>query len=73
MPSTSRQLRCTTRLTSVTYLFIIYFSGVFEVIEKTVAGAQALSFADGIGLVAPGHSIREVHGKLQEAAKAAIE
>ena len=54
-------------------LFIIYLSGVFDVIERNVTGAQSLSFADDIGLLAPGHSVREVCEKLQKAAKAAIE
>ena len=53
-------------------LFIIYLSGVFDTIERTVPGIQALSFADDIGLLAPGHSVQEV-SKLQEAAKVAIE
>ncbi|ODM15132.1 hypothetical protein SI65_09371 [Aspergillus cristatus] len=54
-------------------LFIIYLSGVFDVIERRVNGIQCLSFADDIGLLAPGYSVREVCNKLQEAAKVAIE
>lgn len=54
-------------------LFIIYLSGVFEVIERNVAGIQCLSFADDIGLLASGHSVKDVCDKLQKAAKAAIE
>lgn len=54
-------------------LFIIYLSGVFEAIEKTVTGVQPLPFADYIGLLAPGFYLREVCNKLQEAAKVAIE
>ena len=54
-------------------LFIIYLSGVFDAIERRVNGIQCLSFADDIGLLAPGYSVREVCKKLQEAAKVAIE
>ena len=54
-------------------LFIIYLSGVFDVIERSVAGIQSLSFADDIGLLASGHSVKEVCDKLQKAAKVAIE
>lgn len=54
-------------------LFIIYLSSVFDTIERTVTGVQCLSFADDIGLLAPGYSVREVCSKLQKAAKAAIE
>ncbi|ODM18007.1 hypothetical protein SI65_06795 [Aspergillus cristatus] len=53
-------------------LFIIYLSGVFDVVES-VAGVQSLSFADDIGLLASGHSVKEVCDKLQKAAKVAIE
>lgn len=54
-------------------LFIIYLSGVFDMIERRVTGIQSLSFADDIGLLAPGYSVRKVCDKLQEAAKVAIE
>jgi len=54
-------------------LFIIYLSGVFDAIERRVNDIQCLSFADDIGLLAPGYSVREVCDKLQEAAKVAIE
>lgn len=54
-------------------LFIIYLSGVFNAIERRVNGIQCLSFADDIGLLASGYSVREVCNKLQEAAKVAIE
>ena len=54
-------------------LFIIYLSGVFEVIERSVTGIQSLSFADDIGLLASGHSVKEVCDKLQKAARVAIE
>ncbi|ODM21122.1 hypothetical protein SI65_04175 [Aspergillus cristatus] len=54
-------------------LFIIYLSGVFDVVERSVAGVQSLSFADDIGLLASGHSVKEVCEKLQKAAKVAIE
>ncbi|ODM20373.1 hypothetical protein SI65_03426 [Aspergillus cristatus] len=54
-------------------LFIIYLSGVFEVIERSVTGIQSLSFADDIGLLASGYSVKEVCDKLQKAAKVAIE
>ncbi|ODM14511.1 hypothetical protein SI65_10133 [Aspergillus cristatus] len=53
-------------------LFIIYLSGVFDVVEG-MAGVQSLSFADDIGLLASGHSVKEVCDKLQKAAKVAIE
>jgi len=54
-------------------LFIIYFSDVFDVIEKRVTGVRSLSFADDIGLLVPAYSVKEVCDKLQEAAKVAIE
>ena len=54
-------------------LFIIYLSGVFNAIERRVNGIQCLSFADDIGLLTSGYSVREVCNKLQEAAKVAIE
>ena len=54
-------------------LFIIYLSGVFDMIERSVTGVQSLSFADNVGLLASGHSVKEVCDKLQKAAKAAIE
>ena len=54
-------------------LFIIYLSGVFGMIERRVIGVQFLSFADDIGLLAPGYSVREVCDKLQGAAKVVIE
>ena len=54
-------------------LFTIYLSGVFDTIERRVNGIQCLSFADDIGLLTPGYSVREVCNKLQEAAKVAIE
>ena len=54
-------------------LFIIYLSGVFDMIERSVKGIQSLSFADDIALLASGHSVKEVCDKLQEAAKVAIE
>src|SRR5699024_4561619 len=54
-------------------LFIIYLSGVFEVIEGRVPGVRCLSFADDIGLLVPGYSVKEVGDKLQEAAKVTIE
>jgi len=54
-------------------LFTIYLSGVFDAIERRVNGIQCLSFADDIGLLAPGYSVREVCDKLQETAKVAIE
>lgn len=38
-------------------LFIIY---LFDVIERRVTGVQSLSFADDIGLLAPGHTVKEV-------------
>jgi ribonuclease HI len=54
-------------------LFIIYLSGVFDIIERAVPEVQALSFADDVGLLAPGYSVQETCIKLQEAAKVAIE
>jgi len=54
-------------------LFIIYLSCVFGMIERRVIGVQFLSFADDIGLLAPGYSVREVCDKLQGAAKVVIE
>ena len=54
-------------------LFLIYLSGVFDVIERSVPGVQPISFADDVGLLAPGRSVQEVCRKLQEAAKVAIE
>jgi len=54
-------------------LFIIDLSGVFNLIERRVAGIQSLSFADDIGLLAPGYFVREVCDKLQDAAKVVIE
>ncbi|OJJ79573.1 uncharacterized protein ASPGLDRAFT_944566 [Aspergillus glaucus CBS 516.65] len=42
-------------------------------VERSVAGVQSLSFADDIGLLASGHSVKEVCDKLQKAAKVAIE
>ena len=54
-------------------LFIIYLSGVFDAIERGVNGIRCLSFADDIGLLASGHSVKEVCDKLQKAAKVAIE
>ena len=46
---------------------------MFDVIERRVTGVWSLSFADDIGLITPGYSVREVCNKLQEAAKVAIE
>lgn len=40
-------------------LFAIYLSGVFGEIERTVPGVHTLSFADDIGLLAPGYSVQE--------------
>lgn len=54
-------------------LFIIYLSGAFDMIERSVKGIQSLSFADDIALLASGHSVKEVCNKLQEAAKVTIE
>ncbi|KAI9041051.1 uncharacterized protein KD926_007468 [Aspergillus affinis] len=54
-------------------LFIIYLSGIFEVIEKRVPGIQCISFADDLGLTASGHSVRGICDKLQETARVAIE
>jgi len=44
-------------------LFTIYLSGVFDAIERRVNGIQCLSFADDIGLLALGYSVREVCDK----------
>ncbi|ODM14581.1 hypothetical protein SI65_09926 [Aspergillus cristatus] len=54
-------------------LFIIYLSGVFETIKRSVTGIQSLSFADDIVLLASGYSVKEVCDRLQEAARVAIE
>jgi hypothetical protein len=54
-------------------LFLIYLSGVFEAMERAVPEVRPLSFADDIGLLAPGCSVQEACNKLQEAAKIAIE
>ena len=54
-------------------LFAIYLSGVFDEIERTIPGVHALSFADDIGLLAPGYSVQEACKQLQQAAKVAID
>jgi ribonuclease HI len=54
-------------------LFLIYLSGVFDVIERAVPGVRPLSFADDIALLVPGCSVQEVCSKLQDAAEVAIE
>ena len=54
-------------------LFLIYLSGVFDVIERSVPGVRPISFADDMGLLAPGRSVEDVCRKLQEAARIAIE
>lgn len=38
-------------------LFAIYLSGVFVEIERVVPGVRTLSFADDVGLLAPGYSV----------------
>lgn len=54
-------------------LLIIYLSDVFDAIERSMVGIQSLSFADDIGLLVSGHSVKEICDKLQKAAKVAIE
>jgi len=52
-------------------LFAIYLSGVFKAIESEVPEARALSFADDIGIVTSGSSVRQICDRLQKAAGAA--
>jgi hypothetical protein len=52
-------------------LFIIYLSGIFEVIKAKVL-IKALSFVDDIGLLASGNSIQEVSEILETAGKEVI-
>lgn len=52
-------------------LFIIYLSGVFDVVERSITGVQPLSFVDDIALLASGHSVKDACEKMQKAAKVA--
>jgi hypothetical protein len=52
--------------------FIIYLNGVFEAIEAKIP-IKALSFADDIGLIATGGSIKEIIKTLEEAGKKAFQ
>ena len=54
-------------------LFVIYISGVFESIEREVSEACALFFANDIGIVASGSSVKQVCDRLQKAAETAEE
>ena len=54
-------------------LFLIYLSAIFDTIEEAVPEIQLLSFADDIGLLAPGYSVQEVCEKLQRAPQVAID
>ncbi|KAJ5453717.1 uncharacterized protein N7458_004673 [Penicillium daleae] len=54
-------------------LFLIYLTGMFDVIERAVPGVRLLSFADDVGFLAPGYSVQEACQKLQEAARVAID
>jgi retron-type reverse transcriptase len=53
-------------------LFIIYLSGVFEAIEAKIP-IKALSFADDIGFIATGGSIKEIVKTLKKAGKEAFQ
>ena len=41
-------------------LWVIYISGVFEAIEAAALGVRSLLFADNIGILASGSSVKEV-------------
>ena len=53
-------------------LFIIYLSGIFEKIEEQNLEITALSFADDIGFLAPGKTVKDIQDALTKAGEQAI-
>jgi hypothetical protein len=53
-------------------LFAIYLSGVFETVEASVLGAQALSFADDVAWMVTGKNVADITEKLEKCAAESI-
>jgi hypothetical protein len=53
-------------------LFAIYLSGVFETVEASVPGAQALSFADDVAWMVTGKNVADITEKLETCAAESI-
>jgi hypothetical protein len=54
-------------------LFAIYLSGVFETVEASVPGAQALSFADDVAWMVTGKNVADITEKLEQCAAESID